>query len=76
MDFQDFSFFPFFETDATVFVGSGTPGEERRMLSAEDKIQELTMIVDKQKTDQQKLSRELEEVQAEKVSEKQKGMKI
>ena len=58
--------------DATVFVGSGTPGEERRMLSAEDKIQELTMIVDKQKTDQQKLSRELEEVQAEKVSEKKK----
>jgi hypothetical protein len=56
--------------DATVFVGSGIsaqPGEEQRMLSAEEKIQELTMIVDKQKLDQQKLSRELEEVQAEKV---------
>ena len=56
--------------DATVFVGSGVsaqPGEERRLLSAEEKIQELTTIVDKQKTDQQKLSRELEEVQAEKV---------
>ena len=37
------------------------------MLSADEKIRELAMIVDKQKSDQQKLSRELEEVQAEKV---------
>ena len=56
--------------DATVFVGSAVsaqPGEEQRMLSADEKIRELAMIVDKQKSDQQKLSRELEEVQAEKV---------
>jgi signal transduction histidine kinase len=46
---------------------SAQPGEEQRMLSADEKIRELAMIVDKQKSDQQKLSRELEEVQAEKV---------
>ena len=58
--------------DATVFVGSAVsaqPGEERNLLSAEDKISELALVVERQKADQQKLSRELEEVQAEKVSE-------
>ena len=57
--------------DATVFVGSAVsaqPGEERNLLSAEDKISELALVVERQKADQQKLSRELEEVQAEKVS--------
>ena len=57
--------------DATVFVGSAAsarPGEERNLLSAEDKISELARIVERQKADHQKLSRELEEVQAEKVS--------
>ena len=54
-----------------MFVGSAAsarPGEERNLLSAEDKISELARIVERQKADHQKLSRELEEVQAEKVS--------
>lgn len=38
------------------------------MLSAEEKIRELTRIVDGQKQEQERLGRELEEVQAEKVS--------
>ena len=56
--------------DATVFVGSAVsaqPGEERNLLSAEEKIAELASLLERQKADQQKLSRELEEVQAEKV---------
>ena len=42
--------------------------ERPRLLSAEEKIEELTRMVDTQRGEQEKLGRELEEVQAEKVS--------
>ncbi len=58
--------------DAVVFVGDNDNEESgsssRLLLSGDEKIKELTRIIEIQNTEQKKLALELEEVQAEKVS--------
>ena len=52
--------------DPTVFVGNDNVGSE--LLSADEKIRELSGLVEILKAERQKASKDLEEVQAEKVS--------
>jgi kinesin family protein 3/17 len=56
--------------DTVLFVGDnqGGNGEMRSMLNADEKIKELTRVLEVQKQEQKKLAQELEDVQAEKVS--------
>lgn len=57
--------------DAVVFVGDNGNDENsssRLLLSGDEKINELTRIIEMQNAEQKKLAQELEEVQAEKVS--------
>ena len=56
--------------DTVLFVGDnrGSNGDVRSMLNADEKIKELTRILEARGQDQKKLAQELEDVQAEKVS--------
>ena len=56
--------------DTVVFVGDSKDGDNsnRLLLSGDEKIKELSRIIELQNSERKKLAQELEEVQAEKVS--------